>query len=106
MIPDTGCREGKTKCGKRQFAATMNLQRVATGRMARGCEPGFEVWICKLCAAGHRPNRLDRWIAHAAGRCAGRARQVGERSAGWETRDTADLEVCGTKKTSGSRRRI
>jgi hypothetical protein len=27
----------------------------------------------------------------------GRARQIGGRPAGWETRDTADLEVCGTK---------
>jgi len=35
---------------------------------------------------------------------AGWARQLGGRSAGWETRDTADLEVCGTNNpptTSG-----
>jgi hypothetical protein len=35
-----------------------------------------------VCATGLAP--------HAAGR------PVGERSAGWETRDTADWEVCGT----------
>jgi hypothetical protein len=38
-------------------------------------------------------------IFQSAGLFAGRARQVDERSAGWETRDTADWEVCGTKKT-------
>jgi hypothetical protein len=37
-------------------------------------------------------------ISQSACLSAGRARRVGGRSAGWETRDTADLEVCGTKK--------
>jgi hypothetical protein len=45
-------------------------------------------------------------ISQWAGLCVSRARQIDERSAGWETRDTADLEVCGTKTTLRPRRRI
>ena len=35
MISVTERQDGQNKCGKRQFAATMNLQRVATGWMGR-----------------------------------------------------------------------
>ena len=42
----------------------------------------------------------------SAGLSVGRARLIGERSAGWETRDTADLEACGTKKPPRPCRRI
>jgi len=37
------------------------------------------------------------WVSQPAGLSVGRARQAGERSAGWETRDAADGEVCGTE---------
>jgi hypothetical protein len=60
---------------------------------------------------GQIPVALDYqscWIAdfQSSGLSAGRTRQIGDRSAGWETRDTADLEVCGTKKPCRARRRI
>jgi hypothetical protein len=50
--------------------------------------------------------RAGPTVSQSAGLSVERTRQPNERSAGLETRDTADLEVCGTKKPPRPRRRV